>query len=311
MERREFFRKAIGTTLVAGAGLKMAGYNALFASNFSAIEKLGAAYDLVAVMGGTPEQMFDKGIAELGGMQNFVKPGQTVVVKPNIGWDQPEEVGANTNPALVKRIIEHCFNAGAKEVFVFDNTCDKWVNCYKNSGIEKVAKEAGAKVVPADGKNYYREVQVPNGRNLKTAKVHEKILDSDVFINVPILKDHKGGRISVCMKNLMGIVENRYFWHGHNLHQCIADFATYSKPTLNVVDAYRVMVKNGPRGISADDCVIKKSLLIGTDMVAVDAAAAKIFGIEPDEVEYINLAHEMKVGNKNLSELNIKRIKVA
>ena len=311
MERRDFFKKAIGTGLIAGAALKLTGYNALFAAeNTTSTAAPGDKIDLVAVMGGEPDVMFDKGIAELGGMQAFVKPGQTVVVKPNIGWDQPVEVGANTNPVLVKRIIQHCFNAGAKEVYVFDNTCDKWMNCYKNSGIEQAVKDAGGKLVPADSKNYYREVSIPNGVNLRKAEVHEKILDCDVFINVPILKDHKGGRISVCMKNLMGIIENRYWWHGHNLHQCIADFATYSKPALNVVDAYRVMLKNGPRGISSEDCVIKKSLLISTDMVAADAAAAKIYGIEPDEVEYIKLAHAMKVGNKNLTELNIKRIKV-
>ncbi len=308
MKRRDFFRKAIGTTIIAGAGLKMTGYNALFAGELP--NNASDTIDLVAVMGGEPDAMFDKGIAELGGMQAFVKPGQTVVVKPNIGWDQPVEIGANTNPALVKRVIEHCFTAGAKEVFVFDNTCDKWTSCYKNSGIEDVVKEAGGKMVPADSKTYYKEVDIPGGKNLKKAKVHEKILNSDVFINVPILKDHKGGRISVCMKNLMGIIEDRYWWHGNDLHQCIADFATYSKPTLNIVDAYRVMLQNGPRGISAEDCVVKKSLLISTDMVAADAAAAKIYGIEPDEVEYIKIAHEMKVGNKNLDTLNIKRIRI-
>lgn len=311
MERRDFFRKALGTGIIAGATLKLTGFNALFAvETDSTMPAPGDTIDLVAVMGGEPDVMFDKGITELGGMQAFVKPGQTVVVKPNIGWDQPVEVGANTNPVLVKRIVQHCFNAGAKEVYVFDNTCDKWINCYKNSGIEQAVKDAGGKMVPADSKSYYRPVEIPKGVSLKKAEVHEKILDSDVFINVPILKDHQGGRISVCMKNLMGIIENRYWWHGHNLHQCIADFATYSKPTLNVVDAYRVMLKNGPRGVSAEDCVVKKSLLISTDMVAADAAAAKIYGIEPDEVEYIKLAHDMKIGNKNLNELNIKRIKV-
>ncbi len=308
MKRRDFFKKAISTGVVAGAGLKIAGFNGLFAGELNT--NPSSSYDLVAVMGGESDVMFDKGIAELGGMQAFVKPGQTVVVKPNIGWDQPAEVGANTNPVLVKRIIEHCFTAGAKQVYVFDNTCDKWTSCYKNSGIEAVVKEAGGKIVPADSKTYYRKVEIPKGKELKTAEVHEKILDSDVFINVPILKHHSGGRISVCMKNLMGIVENREWWHGHNLHQCIADFSSYSKPTLNVVDAYRVMIKNGPRGISAEDCAIKKSLLISTDMVTADAAAAKIFGMEPDEVEYIKIAHDMKIGNKNLDSLNIKRIKI-
>lgn len=308
MKRRDFFKKAIGTGVVAGAGLKFAGFNSLFAGELTS--NSNNSYDLVAVMGGEPDVMFDKGIAELGGMQAFVKPGQTVVVKPNIGWDQPSEIAANTNPVLVKRIVEHCFNAGAKEVLVFDKTCDKWTSCYKNSGIEDGVKAAGGKMLPADSDIYYKDVDIPLGKNLKKIKVHEKILSSDVFINVPVLKHHGGAQLSICMKNLMGIVDNREWWHGHDLHQCIADFATYSKPTLNVVDAYRVMLKNGPRGKTIDDSVIKKSLLISTDMVAADAAAAKIFGIDPDDVGHIKIAHEMKVGNKNLNELNIKRIKI-
>jgi uncharacterized protein (DUF362 family) len=311
MERRDFLKKAIGTSLLAGVGLKLANASSLISSTaFSGLTATGNAYDLVAIMGGEPDAMFDKGIAELGGMQKFVKPGQTVVVKPNIGWDKPVENGANTNPALVKRIVQHCLNAGAKEVFVFDNTCDKWTNCYKNSGIEAAVNEAGGKIVPGDNEKYYREVAIPNGKSLKKTKIHEKILDSDVFINVPVLKSHGGGKLTICMKNLMGIVWDRYWWHGHDLHQCIADCATIAKPHLNVVDAYRVMMENGPRGNSPADCVLKKSLVMSTDMVAADAAAAKIFGIEPSEVRYIGLAYDLKVGNQNLDTLNIKRIKL-
>jgi len=84
----------------------------------------------VAIKGGEPDTMFDKGIAAFGGMQNFVKKGQKVVIKPNIGWDAVPEKGADTNPKLIGRIIQHCFNAGAKEVFVFDHTCDNWNRCY-------------------------------------------------------------------------------------------------------------------------------------------------------------------------------------
>lgn len=312
MERRDFLKKAVSTGLMAGIGIKLtqAG-NLISATTLNALSPAtGNAYDLVAIMGGEPDVMFDKGIAELGGMQKFVKPGQTVVVKPNIGWDKTVEEGANTNPLLVKRIIQHCFNAGAKEVYVFDNTCDKWTSCYKNSGIEDAVKEAGGKMVPADSEKYYREVAIPNGKSLKTTKIHEKILDSDVFINVPVLKHHSSGRLSICMKNMMGIVWDRYWWHGHDLHQCIADCATVAKPHLNVVDAYRVMMQNGPRGQSVADCVIKKSQIISTDMVAADAASAKIFGIEPSEVRYIGLADELKAGKQNLDALNIKRIKV-
>lgn len=198
-------------------------------------------------------------------------------MKPNIGWNKTIECGANTNPKLVKRIVEHCYNAGAKRVYVFDHPCDYWEDTYKNSGIEKAAKEANATVVPADKESYYQSVDIPNGAFLKEAKVHEVILDSDVFINVPVLKHHSSASLTIAMKNLMGIVWNRGYYHSKGLHQCIADFCTFKKPDLNVVDAYTIMTKNGPRGLRESDLAVIKNQLIGTDIVAIDTAAKKIF----------------------------------
>jgi uncharacterized protein (DUF362 family) len=153
-------------------------------------------------------------------------------------------------------------------------------------------------------------VEVKGGRNLRNAKVHELILKSDVFINVPVLKSHSSAKVTISMKNLMGIVWDRRFWHRNDLNQCIADFATYRKPDLNIVDAYNVMTRNGPRGVSAEDVVNMKYLIVSTDMVAADAAAAKLFGIEPQNVNYIQLANDMGVGQMDLTKLNIGRIKV-
>ena len=72
--------------------------------------------DLVAVMGGEPEVMLDKALDTLGGIGKYIKKGQKVVIKPNIGWDRPPESGANTNPELVGRMVSRCLEAGAKEV---------------------------------------------------------------------------------------------------------------------------------------------------------------------------------------------------
>jgi uncharacterized protein (DUF362 family) len=265
-------------------------------------------YDMVAIKGGEPDIMFDKALASLGGMKQFVKPNQTVVIKPNIGWDTTPERAANSNPILIGRIVEHCKMAGAKTVYVFDNTCNEWTRCYKNSGIEDAVKKAGGTMVSGDSEKYYHPVEIKQGKKLKNAKVHELILESDVFINVPVLKNHGGATLSVSMKNLMGVVWDRGFWHDNDLHQCIADFATFKKPTLNVVDAYRVMKRNGPRGVSVADVVTMKYQLIGTDMVAVDAASAKVFGLEPGKIKHIPLAEAMGAGTTNLESLKINRI---
>jgi uncharacterized protein (DUF362 family) len=306
MKRRDFLKKSAGAGLAAGAALSLGGYEKLWSPDVNNLK-----YDMVAVMGGTPEAMFDLGIQELGGMSTFVQKGQKVLVKPNIGWDVIPELAANTHPGLVKRIIEHCFKAGAKEVYVFDHTCDNWMNCYKNSGIEKAAKSAGAKVVPANSESYYQQVEIPGGVRLKSAKVHELLLDTDVFINVPILKDHNSTRMTACLKNMMGAVWDRGFWHSNNLNQCIADYALFEKkPALNIIDCYNVMVKHGPLGLSKEDIVQMKSQIITADWVAGDAAAAKMLGVDIEKIEYIPIAHKMGLGNMKLESLNIKRIKM-
>ncbi|MFA6570698.1 MAG: DUF362 domain-containing protein [Bacteroidota bacterium] len=302
MDRRNFLDSTLKTGLAIGSIMAVNPVGTLLAGQTD--------YDLVAVKGGNPDAMFDKAIASLGGMKRYVKQGQTVVVKPNIGWDVTPERAGNTNPLLVKRIIEHCYNAGAKKVYVFDNTCDNWEKCYTNSGIERAVKDAGGRIVSGSNENKYHEVEVKYGKVLTKAKVHELILESNVFINVPILKHHSSAKLTISMKNLMGIVWDRRFWHSHNLHQCIADMATWRKPDLNIVDAYNVLRKNGPRGVSKADVENMKSLLISKDMVVIDAAATKLFGMEPDDIPYIKIAHDMKVGNKDLSKLNINRIKM-
>lgn len=306
MKRREFVRKSIGAGVAAGA---LAGFGRLGRLIAGPLPQ-ESEWDVVAVRGGEPGIMFDRGIQSMGGMKAFVKRGQTVVIKPNIGWDVIPDKAANTNPNLVSHIVKRCLEAGANEVFVLDHTCDDWSKCYRSSGIEKAARDAGAKVVPAHSESYYQTVTIPGAKSLKTTKEHETILNADVFINVPILKHHSSTLMSCCMKNLMGNVWDRGYWHRNNLHQCIADFATYRKPHLNVVDAYNVLKRNGPRGVSMQDVVNMKAMVLSSNIVAADAAAARFFGSEPSDILYIRYAHEMGLGNMNLEELNINRITV-
>lgn len=306
MDRRDFVKKAVTGGVTAAAAFSSGGLRKAIAAS----QTSNSAYDLVAVKGGEPEAMFDRAIASLGGMGKFTSKGAKVLVKPNIGWDVPPDRAGNTNPKLVARIIEHCLNAGAKEVSVFDHTCDQWTRCYKNSGIERAVKDAGGKIVSGDSESYYQTVSVPQGKRLTEAKVHELLVEADVFINVPVLKHHSSSMLTIGMKNLMGVVWDRWFWHRNDLHQCIADFASYRKPTLTVVDAYNVMKRNGPRGVSANDVVPMKTQIVSTDPVAADAAAAKIFGAEPSDIRHIQLAAEMNLGRMDLGGLSINRIKM-
>ena len=310
MKRRDFFKSAAIVGLASF--FKTNAFGSVISGKSMAVH---SEPDLVAVMGGEPEAMLVRALNEFGGIKTFVKKGQKVVIKPNIGWDRKPELAANTNPNLISALVKLCKSAGASEVVVFDHTCQDWKKCYTNSGIEKAVTEAGGKMVPANDESYYREAEFPRGVNLKKAKVHQSLLDCDVWFNVPILKNHGGAKNSISMKNLMGIVWDRGFFHSHDLHQCIADAATFhKKPALNIVDAYRIMKSNGPQGKSETDVVKLKSLIVSSDFVAADTASMKLFSqVQPtdiNDVRHIGLAEKAHVGTMNLEKLNVKRIKM-
>jgi uncharacterized protein (DUF362 family) len=312
MKRRDFFKSAAVVGLASIVKTSAFGSAVSMSNNNPTVS---VEPDLVAVMGGEPAAMLTRALKELGGIGHFVKKGQKVVIKPNIGWDRTPQLAANTNPDLIGALVKLCKSAGASEILVFDHTCHDWKKCYSNSGIEAAVNAAGGKMVPGNDESFYREVEVVHGVNMKSNKIHQAIIDCDVWFNVPILKHHGGAKNSISMKNLMGIVWDRKFFHKNDLHQCIADIATFhKKPALNIVDAYRIMKSNGPQGKSEADVVLLKSLLVSPDFVAVDTAALKMFSqVQPtdiNDVRFIGLAEKSKVGTQNLEKLNVKRIKL-
>ena len=310
MDRKDFLKTVAAAGVAAAVPLES--NNAVFAEKSSA-DSLPC--DLVAVLGGEPAAMFQAGIKEFGGMGKFVKKGQKIAIKPNIAWDKTPELAANTNPELIAEIVRQCLEAGAAEVAVFDHTCDEWRKAYKNSGIEKAAHDAGAKMIPANEESYYREISLPKAKNLKTALVHNALFVCDAWINVPVLKCHGGARMTIAMKNLMGIVWDRQAFHRNNLNQCIADICTLEKPPiLNVVDAYRVVKSNGPRGRSESDVATPKGLFLSPDIVAVDTAATKFFSqiekIAIDDVGHLALGESLGLGTTDLDSIRVKRVKM-
>ncbi|MDH6356489.1 DUF362 domain-containing protein [Parabacteroides sp. PF5-9] len=310
MKRRDFLR----TSVAAGAAISLSfeGLEAALTSNKMVVE---SAPDMVAVMGGEPVTMLEKALAELGGISRFVQKGQKIVIKPNIGWDRTPELAGNTNPELVGALVKKCLEAGASKVTVFDNTCDNWQKCYDNSGIAEAVRKAGGIIMPAHEEKYFKEVSLPKGVNLKSAKIHESLIEADAWINVPILKNHGGAKLSCAMKNLMGIVWDRRYFHSNDLQQCIADINTWNKkPVLNIVDAYRMMHQNGPQGKSAADVATIKSLIASTDIVAIDTAALGMFNqvkkLDMDAVGHIGKGQSLNLGTTDLSKLNIKRVRI-
>lgn len=309
MQRRDFLKMGFGV----GAAFSLETLSGLFPVAAAAeAPAAGAAAAgtpaLVAVRGNSRVAMLDAALEALGGISAFVKPGQTVVIKPNCAWDKGPELSANTHPDLVGRVVKLCREAGAARVVAFDHSCDAWQRVYRVSGIQEAVEKNGGEMLSGADEGMYREHANPQARNLKSAKVHKAILDSDVYINMPVLKHHGGARMTACMKNAMGLVWDRGFFHSHDLHQCIADSVLLRKPDLNILDAFAPMLRNGPKGKDENDLISTKALLAGTDIVAVDAAASKLLGNAEGEVRHIDLAAEMGLGEKDLSKVVIKRI---
>ena len=312
MKRRDFLRTGAIMSAGAAVSLNFDGLQAALKSNTIAVE---STPDLVAVMGGEPEAMLDKALEALGGIGNFVKKGQKIVIKPNIGWDRTPELAGNTNPDLIGALVKRCLNAGASKVTVFDHTCDEWRKCYASSGIEAAVKAAGGVIVPANDERYYKDISLPKGISLKSTKIHEVLIDADAWINVPVLKNHGGAKLSSAMKNLMGIVWDRPIFHSNDLQQCIADICTWEKrPVLNIVDSYRMMFQNGPQGKSAADVATVKTLIASKDIVAIDTAALQFFNqvkeLDLEAVTHISKGQAFKLGTTDLQSINIKRIRI-
>ena len=270
---------------------------------FAQVPSAAPAARVVVVHGTDIALMLKTGVDALGGWGAFVKTGARATLKPNVGWASTPEQGANTHPALVEACILACLAAGAAAVVIPEKPCSPAKVSFEMSGIGATAKRAGAKLYEPDDEKDFRPVDIPRGQKLKTADVVRDVIDAACLINMPVAKNHGGGRMTACMKNWMGSVRDRGFWHRNNLHQCIADFSTVVKAHLNIVDATRIMVTNGPRGPGRLET--PNQILFGTDPVAVDAYAATLFGKEPFSIPYIQIAHDMGIGCGDLAKVDL------
>ncbi|MDR2433770.1 MAG: DUF362 domain-containing protein [Treponema sp.] len=304
MDRREFLKKSAALGFGAGLFFIPKGLR-----NAAVLGAQTVYPDLVALKGSSARAMFERGMREIGGMGRFVKRGQSVVIKPNMSWDLAPEFASNTSPELVAAVVRQCKDAGARRVLIMDHSLDYWERAIKTNGILKAAQDAGGEYAQAERERYYHKVAI-NGKRLKEVAVHEAILESDVFINVPVLKHHGGAGLTGSMKNLMGCVWERRVYHSSGLQTCIADFLYAKKPDLNIVDACRVIMRNGPRGGSLAYVSQVNSMIISPDIVAADSAASMLVGRKQGEVECVRLAAEAGFGQLDLSKLNISRLSV-
>ncbi|MFW6136850.1 MAG: DUF362 domain-containing protein [Candidatus Aminicenantaceae bacterium] len=261
--------------------------------------------DLALIQGEDPSALTKAAVAAIGGMNRFVSKGDKVMIKPNIGWDRTPEQAACTNPDVVKTLVELTLEAGADKVVVMDNTCNPPRRTYVRSGIADAAKSAGADV-PYPNDHKLQKMPI-NGDALKEWAVYRDFLEVDKIINVPIAKHHSLSRLTLGMKNWLGAVGgNRNQLH-QNLDQVMVDLAAYFKPALTVLDAYRILVRNGPQGGRLSDVEMQKTVVAGVDWVAVDAMGASFFDLNPAELRFLQIAHESGFGEIHLENMKIEK----
>jgi len=265
--------------------------------------------DLAVVKGDSPAAITRKAVEAVGGMGRFVKPGAIVVIKPNIGWDREPKYAANTNPEVVAALVRLCYDSGAKKVKVFDNTCNSAPMCYLNSGIADAVKKAGGHISHIN-KDKFIPGAFSESSPMKSWPIYRDAVECDCFINAPIAKHHGLSRLTLSMKNLMGICGgNRGEMHW-NIDEKLTDLTRFIRPDLTVIDAYRILLRNGPSGGNLKDVKLTKTVIAGTDPVLADAYAATLFGISPGDIGYIKNGAEAGLGTMNIAGANIRKLSV-
>jgi len=295
MDRRQFVKTAGVAAAAVAAG--------------RALEPVAQALtptkpDLVICKGADPEKAVRRAVEALGGMASFVAKGDVVVVKPNIGWDRTPEQAGCTNPLVVAALVKLCYEAGAGKVKVFDRTCNDPRRCYVQSGIEAAAKAAGAEVSHLDERRF-RDVALPGGVAIQSWPLYVDLLEADKVINVPIAKHHALSRLTLSLKNWMGVMGGQRGKIHQKIDVALVDLATVIKPTLTLLDAVRILTDNGPQGGDLKDVKRLDTVVAGVDQIAVDAYGATLFGLKGADLGYVREGARRGVGRMDLEKMNL------
>lgn len=320
MNRREF----LGKSVLAGLGAALLGGCRPGAQEPAATAVPGKVgrnrwqagpvngLDVVVARHRPPAELVAAALEAFGGMSAFVRPGDRVLLKPNLAWSRTPDQGATTSPEVLAAVISACQQAGAREVLVGDHTCDTASVVFDLSGAAEVCRKAGVTLVDYSSRQLYRPVKLSRGVTVRDEMVPADLLNCDVYLNLPTLKHHAMSQISLALKNQMGLIYDRGRYHreqsggGDNLHRNIVDLATGLRPTLNILDATRALKTNGPKGPG----VVEELgvVCLSPDICAVDAFGAKLLGYEPARIPHVKLAAAAGLGRHDLTQVSLREV---
>lgn len=303
LDRREFLKwqiKGIMSMAALASGL------------FIPKMTLSAGTPGIAVVKGPRRSSVRAAVDLLGGMKHFVKPGDSVLIKPNMSFPNPPEWGTTTHPEVVKELASLCMEAGAKKVLIADYTLFRPEECLKNSGIFDLCDPMdGVSVVHANNGRLYRDTDFPGAVSMSQNGVLKEALEADVLIAAPVAKSHTSTGVSLSMKGMMGLVWDRGGMHSKGLSSSIVDMCGVLKADLTVIDGSRVLSTRGPRG--PGEVLRENTIIASADMVAADACAVSSFTwygkqYEPRQVKHIRLAHERGLGRMDIEKMKVKKV---
>ncbi len=305
MDRREFIEQVAAWS--AGALMAAPVFNV--ASVLAAEAKPRSKPLLSVAKGQDYAELVATVLKPVGGIAAFVHSGDRVVVKPNMGWDRTPEQAANTHPDVVKAVVQQCLGAGAKRVLVFDRTCNDPRRCYTRSGIQAAVESIGdrkAQCVFPD-QNRYVPVKIEKGKSIHEFEFYKDALEAecDCYINVPIAKHHVLSKLTLGLKNVMGVIGGNRGEIHKDVAQRLADLNLVIRPKLTIIDATRILLRNGPTGGNLKDVKVLDTLIASTDIVATDAYATTLFGMKPADVKSTVAAAKMGLGEMDLSKVKI------
>jgi uncharacterized protein (DUF362 family) len=264
---------------------------------------------MVIAQGDDPRRLVREAVKKLGGIGRFIARGDVVVIKPNVAWDRTPEQAANTNPDVVAEAVRLCREARAGKIIVTDVSCNDPRRCFERSGIAAAARGEGAEVILPSERGF-REVDL-GGEVLRSWPVFEPFLSADKMVNIPIAKNHSLTGVTLGMKNWYGILGGQRQRLHQRIDESIVDLAAFMRPTLTIIDAYRVLLRNGPTGGNLEDVELRKTLLAGTDPVALDAYAAKTYwNMDERVLGYLRLATERGLGALRLEKVRTEVVTV-
>ncbi|MBF0505868.1 MAG: DUF362 domain-containing protein [Nitrospirae bacterium] len=263
---------------------------------------------LAVVHGTDADRMVRAAIEKVGGMARFVSPGDKVLLKPNAAWDRQPEQAANTNPAVVAAVVKLCLEARAAEVWVTDVSVNDPDRCFTRSGIGAAVKKAGGTVRLAAENDFV--LTDLKGDSLKVWPVSRFYHQADKLINLPIVKNHSLSKCTMAMKNLYGSLGGQRNRLHQDINTSIADLTAAIRPTLTVLDATRVLRKNGPTGGNLSDVAIGNTVIAGTDIVAVESYGLRFLDLKVEDIPFIVMAEKKGIGISDWKSLNVAELNI-